>query len=213
MEYLDHLCARASRASPVTAGSVEQVLPRAQLLEAGRFDRHAVDVFADRERRGDDVPAEHGGAAGIRGQQRAEDSDQRRLAAAVGPEYPRHAAGLDDQVHLVQGNLGLPFTPPPGRAGFALAAPEGFLDAEDLYSNAHDQLLKYLWKIKRTEAVPNNRTVLSVAREESLEEDQCAVIRRQTPPSMAKVSSVMPPNARTPLTHGHTPLGGRSGLE
>src|SRR6266849_4859343 len=58
--------------------------------------------------------------------------------------------------------------------------------------------LKYRWKRKRTDAVPNNRTVLSVTREESLEEDQCAVIRRQTPPSMAKVSSVMPPNAQTP---------------
>src|SRR6266849_6555448 len=74
--------------------------------------------------------------------------------------------------------------PPPGRGRFATGA--------DLPTSGEAR------KRKRTDAVPNNRTVLSVTTEESLEEDQCAVIRRQTPPSMAKVSSVMPPNAQTP---------------
>jgi len=59
-------------------------------------------------------------------------------------------------------------------------------------------LMTYSSKRKRTEAVPNNRTVLSVTKEELLQEDQCAVIRRQSPPSMAKVSFKVPPNAHAP---------------
>src|SRR5260370_32636627 len=53
---------------------------------------------------------------------------------------------------------------------------------------------------KRTDAVPNNRTVLSVSKREWLREvDQwCAVVTRQAPPSMAKVSFVRPPNAHSP---------------
>ena len=98
---------------------------------------------ANRQRLLDDVPAEDGGAAGIRCQERAEYPNQRRLAAAVGPEDSGHAARLDDEVHLVEGDFVLPFATPPGRAGLALAAPKCFLDAEDLNRNAHDSLHNY----------------------------------------------------------------------
>src|SRR4029077_8972922 len=141
VQDLDNPCARAACTTSIEAGGVKHVLPRAQLLEERGLDRYTVDVLAHRQRLGDDIPAEHGGPACIRGQERAQDPDQRRLAAAVGTEDPRDAARFDDQVELVEGDLVLPSTPPPRRAEFALAAPEGLLDARDLDGNAHEPLL------------------------------------------------------------------------
>ncbi len=127
-----HLLACAVRPAAVQARGVQHVLPGAQLFEERGLDGDAVDVPAHREGLGDDVPTEDGRAPGVRGQQGAEDADQGRLAAAVGPEDAGHAAGLDHQVELVEGDLVFALAPPPGRALLALGAPERFGDSLQL---------------------------------------------------------------------------------
>src|SRR5207237_1794187 len=128
-EDLDHAPARAPGAAAVQARGVEHVLPGAQLLEEGCLDRNPVYVAADLQRLGHHVPAEHQRCAGVRGQQRAENPDQRRFAAAVGTEDARDAACPDGQVELMQGHLVLVLAPPPWRARFALATLERLPDA------------------------------------------------------------------------------------
>src|ERR1043166_174670 len=49
-----------------------------------------------------DAPAEDARGSGVGRQQRAEDADQRRLAAPVGPQHASHAARLDVEVEVVK---------------------------------------------------------------------------------------------------------------
>src|SRR5437879_1069145 len=56
---------------------------RRQLLEEGSLDRYAVDDAADGASVGADVVAEDACAAPVRGKQRREQPDERRLARAV----------------------------------------------------------------------------------------------------------------------------------
>jgi hypothetical protein len=63
-----------------------------------------VSTAADGERLGDDVVAEHGGAAGGRTQQRGQDVHERRLARAVRPEQAEDGGRLNLEVHAVEGD-------------------------------------------------------------------------------------------------------------
>src|SRR5216683_1308085 len=84
---------------------------------------------------------------GVRREQRAEDPDQGRLAAAVRPEDAGDSARFDLQVELVERHLGLRRRSfPEGRAGFALAAPKRFAYPLDIdRGNVHHRLLKPGW--------------------------------------------------------------------
>src|SRR6202035_437874 len=101
----------------------------------------AVHVAAYRDRFGHDVPTEHRRPAGVWREERAQDADQRRLPASVGPQDAGHAAGLDCQVQLVQSNLVLPGATPPGRAVFALPATKGLLQTLNFNSCGTHQIL------------------------------------------------------------------------
>jgi hypothetical protein len=161
VEKLGHLLARAARAAAVEASGVQHVLPRAQLLEERGLDRDTVHVPAHRQWLGDHVPAEHHRLARVRREQRAEDPDERRLAASVGSEDAGDSSRLDDEVQLVEGNLVLPVATPPGRAGFALAAPKGFGNALQPYCCCCHCLITPLecGGKQKDRAVPNGRTV------------------------------------------------------
>ena len=69
--------------------------------------RDAVDEPLDGHLVALDVVAEDLDASGVERQQRADEPDERRLAAAVGAEDPVHLAALDAQRDVVHGDDGL----------------------------------------------------------------------------------------------------------
>ena len=81
----------------------DQVLAAGQVLVDRRELAGEADEAAHGVGLGDDVVAEHAGAAGVRAQQRGEHADRRRLAGAVGAEHAVDGAGGDREVDAVDG--------------------------------------------------------------------------------------------------------------
>ena len=89
---------------PVEPSGVDQVLGRRQLLEEGRIDADPVDQPLDRHLLTLDVVAEDLDPARVDGQQRADQPDEGRLAAAVGAQDAVDLAALDAQRDVVDGD-------------------------------------------------------------------------------------------------------------
>src|ERR1035437_2615412 len=172
-------------------------------------------MAAHRQRLRHDVPAEDHRAAGVRREERAEDPDQRRLAASVRAEDAGYTAGLDDEIQLVERDLVLPFAPPPGRACSALPAPKCFGDALQLDCCCGHCVITPVNPIENKKGPcgaqrphgPSGACSRSFLPEQTqrLRGNALprAVSRRHTPPSAAKLSSVSI-NESTPCWYRHT---------
>ena len=71
------------------------------LVQRGRLE-HDAEQAAHGRPVGPHIGAEHADAAGRRTHERRDDSEQRRLAAAVRPEQREHLSGAHRQAHVVE---------------------------------------------------------------------------------------------------------------
>ena len=102
-QHRNDLRARLVRPDAVQPRRVDEVLHRRQLLEERGLDGDTVDEPLDRELVAPDVQTEDADLAGVRGQERREDADQRRLARPVGAEQAVDLAPLDAERYVVDG--------------------------------------------------------------------------------------------------------------
>ncbi len=102
LQQLPGALARLRAGQLVQPAEHPQVLgAREVLVDRGVLAGQA-DDRAELLRLRDDVEAGHGGAAGVRLQQRGEDAHRRRLAGTVGSQEAQDAAFRDDQVDAVE---------------------------------------------------------------------------------------------------------------
>ena len=98
------LAARDLGVEPVEARRVDEVLVRRQLLEEGRVHADPVDQPLDGHLVALDVVAEDLDPAAVDGQQRADQPDEGRLAAAVGAQDAEDLAALEAERDVVHGH-------------------------------------------------------------------------------------------------------------